>query len=60
MSYPEHLDKNAFNDLLEQIKDTNIGQKLMQHILECEDCRDKSIKLNIQASEHVRKLEELT
>ena len=56
---PEHLDKNDFDKLTDQIKETHIGQKMMNHVLECKECRDMSITLNLQIEKHVRDLEKL-
>ena len=57
---PENIDKDNFNSLLDEIKNVNIGQKLMQHMLECEVCRNKSIELNQLAVKHITELEKLT
>ena len=57
---PENIDKDNFNSLLDEIKNVNIGQKLMQHMLECVECRNKSIELNQLAVKHISELEKLT
>ena len=57
---PENIGKDEFNNLLDEIKTANIGQKLMQHMLECEECRKKSIELNQLAVKHIAELEKLT
>lgn len=49
-----------FNKLMDEIKDTNIGQKLMQHVQECEKCKEQAVQLNIQAMKHIQELESLT
>ena len=60
MSYPEHIDKKGFDDLVGEIKETSIAHKMMQHILECESCKNLSLQLNTQAVEHINSLEKLT
>lgn len=47
------LDKTEFGKLCDDIKGTNIGQDLMNHVMECEDCKQKSLELNQQASKHI-------
>ena len=54
------LDKTEFNKLCDDIKDTNIGQNLMNHVMECEDCKKKSLELNQQAIKHIEETEKLT
>jgi cytochrome c-type biogenesis protein CcmH/NrfF len=56
----EHLEKKDFDDLTDQIKATNIGAKMMNHVLECPQCQQMSIALNTQIERHVRELEALT
>lgn len=60
MSYPEHIEKPEFNKLVDDIKETSIAHKMMQHILECESCKNLSLQLNTQAVEHINQLEKLT
>lgn len=57
---PENIGNDEFNNLLDEIKNVNIGQKLMQHMLECEECKNKSIELNHLAVKHIAELEKLT
>lgn len=60
MTYPEHIEKKEFNKMVDDIKDTSIAQKMMQHVLECESCRNLSLQLNTQAVQHINELEKLT
>jgi len=57
LTYPEHIEKKEFNKMVDEIKSTNIAQKMMQHVLECENCRNLSLKLNTQAVQHINELE---
>jgi hypothetical protein len=57
LTYPEHIEKKEFNKMVDEIKSTNIAQKMMQHVLECESCRNLSLKLNTQAVQHINELE---
>lgn len=56
----EHLEKDQFDKLTDEIKALNIGQKMMNHVLECQACRDMSLALNVQINKHVMELEKLT
>jgi hypothetical protein len=46
--------------LTDEIKKVNIGQKFMNHALECPECMEMSKKLNEQIARHVAELEALT
>jgi hypothetical protein len=54
------FEKKDFDKLTDQIKDTNIGAKYMNHVLECKSCRDMSMALNVQIEKHVRELEKFS
>ena len=56
----EHIEGKEFNNLCDEIKKVNIGQKMMQHLLECESCRKLAEQLNTQSVQHIRELEKLT
>jgi hypothetical protein len=47
---PEHLEKDDFNKLTDEIKKVNIGQKFMNHALECPECMEMSKKLVMSPS----------
>ena len=54
------VDATEFNRLMDRIKDTNIGPRLMNHVMECESCKEKSFQLNSQASKHIEDIDKLT
>ena len=53
------VDATEFNRLMDKIKDTNIGPRLMNHVMECESCKEKSFQLNSQASKHIEETDKL-
>lgn len=53
------LDHSEFNKLVEQIKDTHMGPKLMNHVNECERCKEMALALNIQAAKHIDETDKL-
>jgi hypothetical protein len=57
---PEHLEKVDFDKLTDEIKAAKIGQKFMNHALECPECMEMSRKLNEQIARHCEELEKLT
>jgi hypothetical protein len=60
MGMPEHLEPADFDKLTDEIKAAKIGQRFMNHVLECDECKDMSQKLNEQIARHCADLEKLT
>lgn len=54
------LDKQEFGKLCDDIKDTNIGQEMMNHVKECQRCTEMSMALNNQVSKHIEETGKLT
>ena len=47
------LNKPEFDKLLDEIKTTNIGPDMMNHVKECQMCTEMSIALNKQVNKHI-------
>lgn len=59
MSDRPPLEKGEFNKVLDEVRDLNIGQKMMNHMLECEECKKLATELNLLSLKHIKDLEEL-
>jgi hypothetical protein len=53
------LDKKQFTEFCDEIKTSSIGSHMMNHVLECEDCKIKSMELNKQVLKHVEDSQKL-
>lgn len=53
------LNKQSFNELVDQVKEINIGQKLMNHMIDCVQCRERAQELNKIALLHIAEIERL-
>lgn len=53
------IDKKQFTEFCDEIKTSSIGSHMMNHALECEDCKIKSMELNKQVLKHVEDSQKL-
>lgn len=56
----DHLDKEDFNQLADEVKKTTIAHKMSDHLMSCEACAKLSQEFSMAVTKHIEELEKLT